>query len=117
MSLRVTEKRRFDDNDLAPNGDCYSGFDFLMKDNRREYCIRLYDDEPGAAIVIEPFDIKDLPEARTVADFITTELACSNISFYCDSAGHYKPIDVASLEFKPEEQDGAGQPPTAPEFE
>ncbi|MEZ5326575.1 MAG: hypothetical protein R3F19_16125 [Verrucomicrobiales bacterium] len=69
MSLRVTKKLRFDDSDVAPDGYWYAGFNFLIADDHREYCVRLYDDEPGSATVIEPDDIARLPEARELMDF------------------------------------------------
>ena len=109
MSLRVTKKLRFDDSDVAPDGYCYAGFNFLLTDDHREYCVRLYDDEPGSATVIEPDDIVRLPEARSVVDFITAELGCSRVSFYCDGVGHYRQIDLASLEFRTEKSQEAEQ--------
>ena len=102
--MSITSKERFDD--VAPeNSDgsvdyAYRGFNYVITVNERAFKVRTYDDEPGVATVISPTDARIRPEARALVEFITSTLACTNLQFYCHSAGTYRFVEIQTLQFK-----------------
>ena len=99
----ITRKERFDvvapENPDGTVDYAYHGFNFVITVDERDFQIRTYDDEPGIATVISPTDARTRPEARALADFITSTLRCTGIHFYCGPVGTYRPVEIQTLEF------------------
>jgi hypothetical protein len=98
----VRNKQRFDDvGEQDANGFydyVYRGFNYELSAGEGVFYVRIYDDEPGVAIVVKPVNARATREARQLVDFITTNLACTVVRFKAPDGG-YRPVDIGTLEF------------------
>ena len=102
MALAISDKVRFDDNDVAPDGVCYSGFDYFISGASEAYCVRQYDDEPNSVTLIMPESVSNTKRLRTLVDFLTSTLKIDELWLATDSSATYDQLDLSTLDLIPD---------------
>lgn len=87
--MRIVNTARFDDVDHDAGYE-YRGFNYVIRDEMDEFHVRIYDGDPGKAMVVRPTSMYKNCNLRTLVDFLQSELGATTISLYNEETGGYE---------------------------
>jgi hypothetical protein len=81
----------------------YRGFNYLVSVDGKDFYVRHYDDLAGAAIVVNPELARQMPQVRSLVNYLLLNLEFEQVFFYDARTDEYREVDVQTLEFMAEE--------------
>ena len=91
--LRIVNTTRFDDVDHDAGYE-YRGFNFVIQNELDEFYVRIYDSDPGKAMVVRPTTMNKNCNLRGLVDFLQSKLGTSTICLYDGEIGRYEKLDL-----------------------
>ena len=89
----------------------YRGFNYLVTVDGKDFYVRHYDDLAAAAIVVGPKPARQMPQARSLVNYLLLNLEFEQVFFYDADADEYREVDEQTLEFMAEETRLSGAAP------
>lgn len=92
--MRIENTTRFDDVDHDAGYE-YRGFNYAIRNEMYEFHVRIYDGDPGKAMVVRPTSMYKNCNLRMLFDFLQSELNVSSIYLYNRGVGGYEEKDLS----------------------
>jgi hypothetical protein len=78
----------------------YRGFNFFVTVEDIAFNVRHYDDLPGVSTIISPAPARQLPQARSVVDYLVSTIGSKRVLFYDGNSDKYREVDLPTLNYK-----------------